>query len=62
MWYTQEKVTYVGKMNFEFSTKLGGGRPYQHVPEEYKAYCLIEPEIRAYKIGIWKMYFWEDRV
>ncbi len=40
----QEKVTYVGKINFEFSTKLGSEHPYQHVPEENKVYCSIEPE------------------
>ncbi len=45
----QEMVTYVGKMNFEFSTKLGSEHPY-HVPEEYKAYCSIEPEKQAYKV------------
>ncbi len=38
----QEKFTYVGKMSFEFSAKSGSGHPCQHVPEEYKAYCLIE--------------------
>ncbi len=41
-------------MNFEFSTKLYSGRPYQQVPEEYKAYCLIEPEKQAYKVRILK--------
>ncbi len=41
-------------MNFEFSTKFGGGHPYQHVPEKYKAYCSIEPEKRAYKVWISK--------
>ncbi len=46
----QEKVTYIGKMNYEFSTKFGSGHPYQHVLEEYKAYCLIEPEKQAYKV------------
>ncbi len=50
----QEKVTYFGKMNFEFSTKLGSGHLYQHVPEEYKAYCSIKPEKRAYKLRILK--------
>ncbi len=50
----QEKVTYVGKMNFEFSTKLNSGHPYQHVPEEYKAYYSIELEKRAYKTLILK--------
>ncbi len=48
----QEKVTYAEKMNFEFSTKLDSGHPHQHVPEEYKAYCLLEPEKRAYKVRI----------
>ncbi len=48
----QEKVTYVGKMNFEFSTKLGSVHPYQYVPEKYKAYCSIEPEKRAYRARI----------
>ncbi len=47
----QEKVTYVGKMNFEFSTKLGSGHPYQHVPKKYKAYCSIEPEKQAYRFS-----------
>ncbi len=37
-------------MNSEFSTKLSSGHPYQHVPEEYKEYCSIEPEKRAYKV------------
>ncbi len=46
----QKQVTYVGKMNSEFSTKFSSGHPYQHVPEEYKAYCSIEPEKRAYKV------------
>ncbi len=46
----QEKVTYVGKMNSEFSPKLGSGHPHQHVPEEYKVYCSIEPEKGAYKV------------
>ncbi len=31
-------------MNFIFSTKLGSGHPYQHVPEDYKAYYSIELE------------------
>ncbi len=48
----QEKVTYIGKMNSEFSTKLGSGHLYQHVPEEYKLYCSIEPEKRAYKCKV----------
>ncbi len=50
----QEKVIYVGKINFEFSTKLGSEHEYQHVPEEYKAYCSIEPEKRACKARILK--------
>ncbi len=50
----QETVTYVGKMNFEFFTKLGSGHPYQHVSEEYKAYCSTEREKRAYKVRILK--------
>ncbi len=50
----QEEVAYVGKMNFEFSSKLGNGHPNQQVPEEYKAYCSIEPEKRAYKVWILK--------
>ncbi len=50
----QEKVTYVGKINFEFSSKLDSGHPYQHVPGEYKACCSIEPEKRAYKVRILK--------
>ncbi len=41
-------------MNFEFSTKLGSGHPYQYVPEKYKAYCSIEPEKRAYRVRILK--------
>ncbi len=41
-------------MNFEFSTKLGSEHPYQHIPEEYKAYCAIEPEKQAYKERILK--------
>ncbi len=48
--HTPEKVTYVGKMNFEFSTKLGSGYPCQHVLEECKAYCSIQPEKRAYRV------------
>ncbi len=40
----QEKVTYVGKMNSEFSTKLANVYSYQHVPEEYRVYWAIEPE------------------
>ncbi len=40
----QEKVTYVRKINFEFSTKLGSGQPYQHVPEKYMAYYSTELE------------------
>ncbi len=47
-------ITYVGKMNFEFSTKLGSGYPHQHVPEEYTAYCSIEPEKGVYKLQISK--------
>ncbi len=50
----QEKITYVGKMNFEFSTKFGSERLYRHVPEEYKTYCSIEPEKQAYKVQILK--------
>ncbi len=50
----QEKVTCVGKMNFEFSTKLGSGPKYQRIPEEYRAYCSIESEKRAYKVRILK--------
>ncbi len=42
-----EKVTYIEKMNFEFTTKLD-------IPEEYTAYCSIEPEKRAYKVWILK--------
>ncbi len=41
-------------MNFESSTKLGSGHPYQHVPEKYKAYCSIKPEKQAYKVRILK--------
>ncbi len=37
-------------MNSEFSTKLCSGHTYQHVPEEYKAYCSIEFEKRSYKV------------
>ncbi len=37
-------------MNSEFSTKFCSRRPYQHVSEECKAYCSIEPEKRAYKV------------
>ncbi len=37
-------------MNSEFPTKLGSGHPYQHVPEEYKAYCSIKPDKQAYKV------------
>ncbi len=44
-------------MNFEFSPILGSGHPYQHVPEEYKAYCSIEPEKWAYKVWILKYIF-----
>ncbi len=50
----QEKVTYVRKMNFEFSTNLGSAHPYQRVPEEYGAYCSIEPEKQAHKVRILK--------
>ncbi len=50
----QEKVTYVAKMNSEFSTKLGSEHPYQYVPEEYKKYCSIKPGKRAYKVQILK--------
>ncbi len=50
----QEKVIYVEKINFKFSTKLGREHPYQYVPEEYKAYCSIEPEKQAYKVWILK--------
>ncbi len=46
--------SYIGKMNFKFSTKLVNRHPYQHVPEEYKAYCSKEPEKRAYKARILK--------
>ncbi len=38
----QEKVTCVAKLNSEFPKKLGSGHLYQHVPEEYKAYCSFE--------------------
>ncbi len=48
------KVIYVEKMNFEFSTKLDSGHPHQHIPEEYKVYCSIELEKRAYKVRILK--------
>ncbi len=41
-------------MNFESSIKMGSGHLYQHVPEEYKAYCPIELEKRAYKVWILK--------
>ncbi len=44
-------------MNFEFSTKLSSGHPHQLVPEEYKAYCSIEPEKRANKSRILKNVF-----
>ncbi len=37
-------------MNSEFSTKLGSCHPYQYVPEEYEAYCSIEPEKGTYKV------------
>ncbi len=50
----REKVTYVGKMNFEFCTKLGRGHPYQHVPEENQVLWLTEPGKRAYKVRILK--------
>ncbi len=53
----QEKVTYVGKINFEFSTKLASGHIYQHVPEEYKAYCSIESEKWAYSVNFEKCTF-----
>ncbi len=44
-------------MNFEFSLKLGIGHLYQHVPEEYKAYCLIEPKKQAYSVNFEKCTF-----
>ncbi len=52
MWCAPGKGYLSRKMNFVFSTKLGRGQPYQHVPEEYKAYCLLEPEKRPYKVQI----------
>ncbi len=45
-------------MNIEFSTEFGSGHPYQHVPEEYKTNCSIEPEKRAYKVRILKNVLW----
>ncbi len=50
----QEKVTHVGKMNFEFSTKLGSKHPCQYVPEEYKVYYFIKLGKWAYKVRILK--------
>ncbi len=50
----QEKGTYVGKINFEFSTKLVSGHPHHHVPEEHEAYYSIELEKRVYKVWILK--------
>ncbi len=54
MWCSPGKSYQVGKINFEFSTKLGSGHLYQHIPEEYKAYWSMEPENRACKMRILK--------
>ncbi len=36
---------------------MGSGHPYQHVPEEYKAYCSVESEKRAYIVQSLKNVF-----
>ncbi len=50
----QEKVTYVGNIISKFFTKSDSRHPYQHVPEEYKAYCSTEPEKWVHKVRILK--------